>query len=145
MKKKWEKFKELTAAQLVPARNASWPGLTAVTPVEPMARAALLMVVHGLAVLPVLDGMMPIGTVDESRVLRCLASGSVGLDRPIGEYMGPAPRIFPPATKARELLAFLGSGDSAVAVADSRGLLGLVTASGLLRRYAGAEAEEFSI
>lgn len=117
------------------------PRLVGISPDAPVATALGLMASTGVRHLPVLQGRRCLGLVVEADLVRHLAEcGALvgGVRHPVAELCRPV-EVLPAAARRSEAARAMrrGAGD-AVLVADGEALVGIVTATDVVRSVAGA-------
>ncbi len=117
--------------------------LVGITPDAPVSTALRLMAATGVRHLPVLAGRQCLGLVLESDLIRCVAQGeplAPGSSLLVGEIARPVEQL--PVTARRSDAARRMQADTsdAVLVTDGDRLLGIVTATDLIRSLAAAPA-----
>jgi CBS domain-containing protein len=109
--------------------------IVAIVPEATAMVALRLMATTGTRHLPVLAGSDCVGIVTEVDLLHAL--GEVGGDlRPVGTLARPAATLRPSARRAEAARRMTATGTDAVLVADDARLVGIVTATDLLRSLA---------
>jgi CBS domain-containing protein len=111
------------------------PCIVAITPDAPLHTALRLMTRGLVRHLPVLDGTRCAGILVEADLVRAAAIGGPAV---VGPLARPVPRIPLGARRSRAARALLEGGVDAVLVVDGERLVGIVTATDLVRSLAGA-------
>ncbi|MBW0133769.1 CBS domain-containing protein [Pseudonocardia abyssalis] len=113
--------------------------IVAIVPEADLAVALRLMDAHGVRHLPVLDGERCVGLVLETDVARLLAGGrpEPGVPRlRVADVCRTAPALEPAARRSAAARSMHAGGIDAVLVTDGDRLLGIVTATDLIRSLA---------
>ncbi|WP_214369162.1 HPP family protein [Pseudonocardia sp. H11422] len=115
--------------------------LVAIVPAASLSTALHLMASTGVRHLPVLDGQRCLGLVVEADVVRCLAQapGPFGEGSPlsVGDICRPADPLTVRMRRSDAARRMEAAGSDAVLVADHGRLVGIVTATDLIRSLAG--------
>jgi FOG: CBS domain len=114
--------------------------LVAIVPDASLVIALRLMAVQGVRHLPVLDGSRCVGLVLETDVVRGIATGPDTPGRPpllVGAQCRPVPTLRPHDRRSAAARRMYATGSDAVLVTDGDELLGIVTATDLIRSLAG--------
>lgn len=134
-----------TAIQLLATQPGKEPLFCTVGPREPLTRAALLMLVHGISRLPVVEGDQVVGMLDERQVLSAIGSGEGSLDLPIAMRMMAGPPVVEGHTPGSDVWNLLVKGDGLVMVRHDGKWKGILTPSDLLRALTMPAAPEFAV
>lgn len=114
-------------------RMAGAPDLISVSPRDSVARALELIDQHHVSQLPVIENGNSVGAVTEARLMAAVLRRPEQVDEPIGSLAGaPFPTVPPDADPTR-LTRELSREVSAVLVADTAGILGVLTRYDLLQ------------
>lgn len=118
-----------------PLRDLMTRRLVAITADSDVHVALRLMVAARVRHLPVMDGPGCLGVVFERDVLRGVLEELAQPDRPIlvGELRRPAPSLRPTDHRSRAAARMATSGEDAVLVRDGERLIGIVTATDVIR------------
>lgn len=122
-----------TAAEDPAVDSLMTPRVVAITPDAPLRTALRLMASGDVRHLPVLDGGRCLGIVVETDLVHAVAVGGCSVVGPLARPVPAVPATARRSTAARAMLA----GDvDAVLVADGARLVGIVTATDLVRSLA---------
>ena len=101
------------------------------SPEDTLLRAHQRMRLHEVSQLPVLQGEMLVGILDESDVLLAVAQDAARFSQPVRQYMSKALETLPVTSTVNDLLPIFAKGYVAIVV-DGPRFLGLVTRIDLL-------------
>jgi CBS domain-containing protein len=107
--------------------------LVAITPDAPLRTALRLMASNNVRHLPVLDGPHCVGVIGETDLVHAVA---VGGPRLVGPLARPVPMLPITARRAETAAAVLAGDVDAALVVDGARLIGIVTATDLVRSLA---------
>ncbi|MHA6783106.1 CBS domain-containing protein [Pseudonocardia saturnea] len=113
--------------------------IVAIVPEAELSVALRLMAAHGVRHLPVLDGARCVGLVLETDVARLLAGGRPEPGVPplrVADVCRQVHALEPTASRSDAARGMHAGGIDAVLVADGERLLGIVTATDLIRSLA---------
>lgn len=112
--------------------------LLGITPDADVRIALRLLAEAAVRHLPVMDGAHCRGLVFEDDVLRWVAGGCLSDKSPIGELCRPVPALAPADRRSAAATRMGAAGVDAVLVVADKKLVGIVTATDVLRSLAGA-------
>lgn len=107
--------------------------LVGITPDADALIALGLLTEESVRHLPVLDGRRCLGLVFEHDLIRCLAEGRLSGDVAVAELCRPVPALRPTDRRSAAAERMRASGVDAVLVTEGHRLIGLVTATDLIR------------
>ena len=113
--------------------------LVGITPESPISTALRVMADTGVRHLPVMDGQQCIGLVVEADLVRCLAQGgplTSGMWHPVREITRSVEHLPIAAQRSDVARRMQANGADAVLVSDRGQVLGIVTATDLIRSLA---------
>ena len=114
-------------------RTLMTPRIVAITPDAPLHTALCLMASGDVRHLPVLDGPHCVGIVVETDLVQAVAVGAAPV---VGPLARPVRTLPVTARRSEAARAVLDSGIDAVLVTDGGRLVGIVTATDLIRSLA---------
>jgi CBS domain-containing protein len=117
-----------------PVTSVMTAHLVAITPDAPLCTALRLMALRHVRHLPVLDEQRCIGVVGETDLVHAVA---VGGPLVVGPLARPVPMLPVTARRADTATAILAGDVDAALVVDGDRLVGIVTATDLVRSLAG--------
>lgn len=107
--------------------------LLGITPDADALIALRLLADAAVRHLPVLDGHRCLGLVFEHGIIGCLAQGRLHGEVPVAELCRPAPALRPTDRRSAAAACMRSSGVDAILVTEGHRLIGLVTATDLIR------------
>ena len=110
--------------------------LVGIVPDATVAVALRLMVQAGVRHLPVMDGQHCGGLVLETDLAEALIELPAGSARPVGDLCRPAPALGPSDRRSDAARLMRASGTDAALVVDGTRLIGIVTATDIVRSLA---------
>lgn len=112
--------------------------LVGITPDADALIALRLLSEAAVRHVPVLQGRRCLGLVFEHDLIRCLAEGRLRGDVAVAELCRPVPALRPTDRRSSAAVSMRSSGLDAVLVTEGRRLIGLVTATDLVRSLGAA-------
>lgn len=114
--------------------------LLGITPDADVLVALRLLTEASVRHLPVLKGRRCLGLIFEHDIVRCLAEGRLRGDVAVAELCRPVPALRPTDQRCAAAVHMRASGLDAVLVTEGQRLIGLVTATDLIRSLGSGRA-----
>ncbi len=116
-----------------PISSVMTPRVVAITPDSPLRTGLQLMAAHDVRHLPVIEGSRCLGVVVETDIVRAVAVGGPPL---LGSLVRPVSMVPVGGRRSSAARAVLAADVDAVLVTDGDQLVGIVTATDLVRSLA---------